>query len=231
MHARSLYLLVSSLCAVAGVVFAGMQALRPEEPPVEVKVELAAPAVSKDAAAASHDDTETVLSESKAGNSPEMAAKVTEAHPTEPAGLPVASLDKARFLPATVSDTPKRYSLAYLFDGNPGTYVTIEPPATEIDFIMEFPFAEPVTISGLQIETGESDASGPATIEVMVLPSGTMEGGGRVVTTLDISPDGGIQKFALPPASGKGAWIRIAARSGSANTVIGDLKLLTTGTP
>ena len=58
----------------------------------------------------------------------EIAANITEARPTEPAGLPVASLDKARFLPATGIDTPQRYALADLFDGNPGTYLTLVPP-------------------------------------------------------------------------------------------------------
>ena len=62
-----------------------------------------------------------------------------------------------------------------------------------------------------------------------MLPSGVMEGGGRQVTTLELSAEGGVQKFAIPPASGKGAWIRIAARPGAGDTVIGDLKLLTTG--
>ena len=229
MHARSLYLLVSSLCAVAGVVFAGMQALRRGEPPVEVKVEVAAPTGSASAAAGPGGAAETVASESKTGSSPETASNLTEARPTEPAGLPVAALDKARFLPATGIDTPQRYALADLFDGNPGTYLTLVPPATDIDFIIEFPFAEPVTISGVQMEAGESDGAGPAKIEVMVLPSGVMEGGGRQVTTLELSEHGGVQKFAIPPASGKGAWIRIAARAGAADTVIGDLKLLTTG--
>ncbi|MDP9138520.1 MAG: hypothetical protein M3N38_10135 [Pseudomonadota bacterium] len=228
MQAKNLYLLVSSLCAVTGVVFAGMQALRREESPVEVKVEVAAPAA---ATADSEGATETVTSESKTGNAPVAAANTTEALPTEPAGLPVASLDQARFLPATGSDTPQRYALAHLFDGNPGTYLTLVPPATDIDFIMEFPFAEPVMISGVQMEAGESASARPAKIEVMVLPSGAMEGGGRQVTTLELSADGGVQKFAIPPATGKGAWIRIAARAGAGDTVIGDLKLLTTGKP
>jgi hypothetical protein len=227
MHTRSLYLVVSSLCAVAGVVFAGMQALRTDEAPIEVKVELTAPGADTAASSNTAGAGEIVRSERKAGQTSEVA-NVTEAHPTEPAGLPVASLDRSRFLPATVSDTPRRYSLAHLFDGNPGTYVTIEPPATEIDFIMEFPFAEPVTISGVAVEAGESEGDGPAKIEVMVLPSGAMEGGGRAVTTLELSPGSATQKFALPPASGKGAWIRIAARDGAGNTVIGDLTLLTT---
>lgn len=229
MQIKSLYLLVSALCAVAGVVFAGMQALRREESPVEVKVEVAAPADAARAAADDEGATETVASESKTGSSPGIASNLTEAHPTEPPGLPVASLDKARFLPATGVDTPQRYALAELFDGNPGTYLKLVPPATDIDFIMEFPFAEPVTISGLQMDAGESAGASPAKIEVMVLPTGGMEGGGRQVTTLELSEDGGIQKFAIPPASGKGAWIRIAARAGAGDTVIGDLKLLTTG--
>jgi hypothetical protein len=229
MHARSLYLLVSSLCAVAGVVFAGMQALQRDERPVEVKVEVSAPSGGANAGGEPLSPAETVMSESKSGNAPAVAPNVTEARPTEPAGLPVALLNKARFLSATRIDTPQRYPLVHLFDGNSATYLTLVPPETEIDFILEFPFAEPVTISGLQVEGSESEGARPAKIEVMVLPSGAMEGGGRQVTTLELSEDGGAQKFAIPPASGKGAWIRIAARTGAGATIIGDLKLLTPG--
>ena len=52
-----------------------------------------------------------------------------------------------------------------------------------------------------------------------------MEGGGRPVSSFDLRPGGGPQKFSLPPAEGKGAWIRIAGRPGAAETIIGDLKL------
>ncbi len=225
MHARSLYLLVSALCAVAGVVFTGMQALRRDERPVEVKVEVSSPAR---AASEQSGGSETVASESKTGSQPAVPLNVTEARLTEPAGLPVASLHKSRFLAATGIDTPQRYALAELFDGNPGTYLKLVRPATDIDFIIEFPFAEPVTISGLQIDSGEVGGLSPAKIEVMVLPSGTMEGAGRPVTTLELSGQGGVQRFSIPPAVGKGAWIRIAARAGAGDTVIGDLELLTT---
>jgi hypothetical protein len=61
----------------------------------------------------------------------------------------------------------------------------------------------------------------------MVLPAGSMEGSGRAVTSFDIRPGGGVQKFTLPPAEGKGAWIRIAAHPGAEETFIGDLKLIT----
>ena len=106
--------------------------------------------------------SETVASESKTGSAAgHRPLNVTEARLTEPAGLPVASLDKSRFLPATGIDTPQRYALADLFDGNPGTYLKLVPPATDIDFIIEFPFAEPVTISGLQIDAGEAGGAEP----------------------------------------------------------------------
>ena len=229
MHARSLYLLVSSLCAVAGVVFAGMQALRRGESPVEVKVEVAAPTGSASAAADPAVRQKRWHRKARPAMRREIASQLTEARPTEPAGLPVASLDKARFLPATGIDTPQRYALADLFDGNPGTYLTLVPPATDIDFIIEFPFAEPVTISGVQMEAGESVERKSSQNRGDGAALGAMEGGGRQVTTLELSEHGGVQKFAIPPASGKGAWIRIAARAGAGDTVIGDLKLLTTG--
>jgi hypothetical protein len=46
------------------------------------------------------------------------------------------------------------------------------------------------------------------------------------VTSFDIPQGGGSQKFVLPPAEGKGAWIRIAAKPGAEEMIIGDLKLI-----
>jgi hypothetical protein len=56
----------------------------------------------------------------------------------------------------------------------------------------------------------------------------SVTGGGRAVSSFDIRPGGGVQKFPLPPAAGKGAWIRIAAQPGASETIIGDMKLITT---
>jgi hypothetical protein len=221
MRIKNIHIAISALCAVAGVLIAAIQTFgRSDTVPVEVKVELASP---KNNVAATEIE---VNSDQKTSNRPELGKNVTEVTPSEPAGFPVASLDRARFLPATRPDTTTRFALPVLFDSNPATYLKLAPPESDIDFIVEFPFSHPLIITGMEIDTGDSAAVAPAKLEVMILPSGTMEGSGRAVTSFDIPPGGGSKKFALPPAEGKGAWIRIAAQPGALETIIGDLKLI-----
>jgi hypothetical protein len=224
MRVKNIHIVISGLCAVAGVLIAAIQTFgQSDAVPVEVKVELSAPDAHKN----SGPSGATVNGDSKTNNAPDFGNNVTEVTPSEPAGFAVASLDRARFLPATRQETPMRFALPTLFDGNPSTYVKLAAPETDIDFIVEFPFAQPLTITGMEIDAGEPDAVAPAKLEVMILPAGSMEGSGRAVTSFDIRPGGGVQKFTLPPAEGKGAWIRIAAHPGAEETFIGDLKLIT----
>lgn len=214
---------ISALCGVAGVVIAAFQTFgRSDAVPLEVKVEVSAPSAENRATGAA-----AVNGDTKSANRPQMVRNITEVTPTEPAGLPVASLDRARFLPATRPDTPSRFALSTLFDGNPSTYLKLTAAESDIDFIIEFPFTQPLVITGVEIDTGEENALSPEKLEVMVLPSGSMEGSGRSVTTINIIPGRGVQKFLLPPAEGKSAWIRIAAPPGASETIIGDLKLIT----
>jgi hypothetical protein len=222
MRIKNIHIVISALCGVAGVLIAAIQTFgRPETVPVEVKVELKDSERQMPPPAPA-----TVNGDVKSNGTRDLGPNVTEVTPSEPAGFAVASLDKAKFLPATRSDTPMRFTLPALFDGNSSTYVKLVAPEQDIDFIIEFPFAQPLTITGIEIDAGEAESAAPAKFEVMILPSGSMEGSGRAVMSFDLQPGGGVQKFSLPPAEGKGAWIRIAARPGAEETIIGDLKLI-----
>jgi hypothetical protein len=219
---KNIHLVISGLCAVAGVLIAAMQTFGGfDSKPVEVKVEVRTPAAPAETEAAA-----TVNGEDKRNGTQELGQNSTEVTPSETSGFVVASLDRGKFLPATRQDTPQKFTLPVLFDGNPSTYIKLKDPDNEIDFILEFPFARPIVITGMEIDAGEADAVAPVKLEVMIIPSGTMEGGGRPVSSFDLRPGGGPQKFSLPPVEGKGAWIRIAGRPGAAETIIGDLKLL-----
>jgi hypothetical protein len=225
MRIRNIHVAISALCAVAGVLIAAIQTFgHSDTVPVEVKVELSSAEETKNEGSA----MATVNGDGKTSNTPSPLTNVTEVTPSEPAGFPVASLERAKFLPATRHDTPARFALPTLFDSNPSTYVKLAAPESDIDFIVEFPFAQPLTITGLEIDAGEAELIAPRTLEVMILPSGSMEGSGRAVTSFNIRPGGGVQKFAIPPADGKGAWIRIAGQPGARETIIGDLKIITT---
>jgi hypothetical protein len=219
---KNIHVVISGLCAIAGVLIAAIQTFGGvDSKPVEVKVELRTPG-----AAAENESTATVNGDGKRNGTLEPGQNTTEVTPSEPSGFVVASLDRAKFLPATRQDTPQKFPLTVLFDSNPATYIKLQDPDNDIDFILEFPFTSPLVIIGMEIDAGEADAVAPVKLEVMILPSGTMEGSGRPVTSFDLRPGGGPQKFSLPPVEGKGAWIRIAGRPGAAETIIGDLKLL-----
>jgi hypothetical protein len=218
---KNIHVVISGLCAVAGVLMAAIQTFGGVDPkPVEVKVEVRTPG------APAAGDSTAVNGDGKRNGTLEPGQNTTEVTPSEPSGFVVASLDQGRFLPATRQDTPRRFPLPVLFDSNPSTYIKLQSPETDIDFILEFPFTSPLVITGMEIDAGEADAVAPIKLEVMILPSGTMEGSGRLVTSFDLRPGGGLQKFSLPPAEGKGAWIRIAGKPDAAETIIGDLKLI-----
>lgn len=219
---KNIHVVISGLCAVAGVLIAAIQTFGGvDSKPVEVKVEVRTPGTP-----AASESAATVNSDIKRNGTLELGQNSTEVTPSEPSGFVVASLDRAKFLPATRQDTHEKFPLPVLFDGNPSTYIKLQDPDNDIDFILEFPFASPLIITGMEIDAGDSDPVAPVKLEVMIIPSGTMEGGGRPVTSFDLRPGGGVQKFSLPPVEGKGAWIRIAGRPGAAETIIGDLKLL-----
>ncbi len=215
MRLKNIHIAITSLCALAGVVIAGIQTFRSgEAPPTHAQPEPG-------------QETQAIVNgDLKTGGPVQAKANVTEVTPTEPPGLVVASLDRARIAPATRMETPSKYRITELFDGNPSTYVKLRDGEGDIDFIVEFPFSQSVTVTGIEIDVGDPGPFSPATLEIMVLPDGSMAGSGRPVTSIALEDRGGVQKFSLPPEVGKAAWIRVAGRPGQAETIIGDIKLL-----
>jgi hypothetical protein len=215
MRLKNVHIAISSLCALAGVIIAGVQTFRSTDTqPAQAHQD------------AGQTASMSVNGEGKTAGPPQARANVTEVTPSEPPGLVVASLDRARITAATRMDTPSKYRISELFDGNPATYVKLEGGEGDIDFIVEFPFTQSVTVTGVEIDLGDPGPSIPATLEIMVLPDGSMAGSGRPVTSIALDERGGVQKFSLPPEAGKAAWIRVAGHPGQAETIIGDIKLL-----
>lgn len=220
MRLRNIHVVITSLCAVAGVIFAGVQTFRSSDiPSAQARPEITG------------STSKPVIGDFNSGASTQTKPNVTEVTPTEPPGLAIASLDRARILPGTRPEVPDRYPVAALFDGNPSTTVTLTGGDSDVDFIVELPLAEAVSVTGITIDGGDNAAVAPATLEVMVLPEGSMAGGGREVTSLALSPEGGKQKFSLPPEAGKAVWIRVAGKAGQTTTTIGDITLMTAATP
>jgi hypothetical protein len=211
---QNVHLAITGFCALMSVVLAAVQTFRaePEKAPVEVTV--VAPEAPVVAA-----PLETVNAASKGDSS-----NVTEV-PFQSAAV----LSGARFAPATRPDVVTRYKLVDLFDGNPTTLLTLVPPDTDLDFIVELPMAEGAKVTGIEISAPEGipATAYAAAMEVMILPDGTMEGSGRDVTTFTLQPGLAIQSFNLPPSLGKALWIRLAGQAAAPATIIGDIRVLT----
>jgi hypothetical protein len=211
---QNVHLAITGFCALMSVALAAVQTFRsePEKAPVEVTVVAPeAPVVAE--------PLETV----------NVASKQDSANVTEVPFQSAAVLSEARFAPATRPDVVSRYKLVDLFDGNPTTLLTLVPPDTDIDFIVELPMAEGAKVTGIEISAPEGI---PVTayaiaMEVMILPDGTMEGSGRDVTTITLQPGLALQSFNLPPSLGKALWIRLAGQAGAPATIIGDIRVLT----
>lgn len=211
---QNVHLAITGFCALMSVALAAVQTFRsqPDKAPVEVTVVAPeAPVVAE--------PLETV----------NVASKEDSANVTEVPFQSAAVLSEARFAPATRPDVLTRYKLADLFDGNPTTLLTLVPPDTDIDFIVELPMAEGAKVTGIEISAPEGiPVTAYATaMEVMILPDGTMEGSGRDVTTFTLQPGLAVQSFNLPPSLGKALWIRLAGQAGAPATIIGDIRVLT----
>jgi hypothetical protein len=98
---KNIHVVISGLCAVAGVLIAAIQTFGGvESNPVEVKVELRTPG-----APAQSESSAIVNGDGKRNGTLELGQNSTEVTPSEPSGFVVASLDRAKFLPATRQDT------------------------------------------------------------------------------------------------------------------------------
>jgi hypothetical protein len=211
---QNVHLAVTGFCALMSVGLAAVQTFRsePEKAPVEVTV--VAPE-----APVTVEPLESVNVDSKGDSS-----NVTEV-PFQSAAV----LAGARFAPATRPDVLSRYRLADLFDGNPTTLLTLVPPDTDLDFIVELPMADGARVTGIELSAPEGipATAYAAALEVMILPDGSMEGSGRDVTTFTLQPGMAVQSFNLTPSMGKALWIRLAGQAAAPATIIGDIRVLT----
>ncbi len=153
--------------------------------------------------------------------------------------LKVAKLDSSapldenpaplRFGRGTRDGVVDRYAISDIFDGNPLTFIETAPGDRDLDFIAEFASSQSRKIVGLEYRhptTADSDAA-PTQLDVIVLPEGELNGGGRQVSSFTIAPEKGPQKFDIPAAIGKGVWLRVAGQQDGGDLLVGDFRLLT----
>ena len=154
---KNIHVVISGLCAVAGVLIAAIQTFGG----VEFQACRSESGSDHSGSVGGNQSSGTVNSEDKRNGTQELGQNSTEVTPSEPSGFVVASLDRGKFLPATRQDTPQKFPLPVLFDGNPSTYIKLQDPDNDIDFILEFPFARPIVITGMEIDAGEAEQSPP----------------------------------------------------------------------
>lgn len=146
---------------------------------------------------------------------------------------PSAPLDEIpaplKFGRGTRDGVVDRYAISDIFDGNPLTFIETAPGDRDLDFIAEFTSSQARKVVGLEYRqpaTADSDAA-PTQVDVIVLPEGDLNGGGRQVSSFTLAPEKGPQKFDIPAAVGKGVWLRVAGQQNGADLLVGDFRLLT----
>lgn len=226
----SFHLGISAFAALAGVVFAGIQAFGPSSgtAPINVTVALDPPKPGQAATPANLDITKTAgLGQPDAVNAGGKS-DITTATLPQPA-TQMAALDLSRNIAtAALKDgSDGRYKFHDLFDGRPETSVLIQAPDKEINVLLDLGGERQV--AALEYAPPSDAAQGaPASIlDVMVLPEGALEASGRPVFSFPLQTSAGRQTFSLPGQTrGKFIWLRIAGPDTAEKVAVGDFRIL-----
>lgn len=204
------HIVISSLAAIAGVALAAYQTFLPHQTaqqPVNVVVTL---------------DPQKADSE---------AADVTVAKSDPPPLLTEAInlAQDASFSAALKDGSDSRYSFANLFDGANDTFLAITPPDQELNILVMFKDGQSHDVTALEYipPAGVDPAAMATTVDVMVLPEGQLEASGRPVISFTLPQSSETRTFALPGREeGKGLWLRVAGKPGTAKSYVGDFRIL-----
>lgn len=220
---------ISAFAALAGVVFAGIQAFTPSSGPAPINVTVALdPAKQQGEASLS-----TGLDVAKTGGGIDAVnaggkSDITVATLPQPA-VQTAALDLSRnTATAALKDgSEARYTFRDLFDGRPETGLVIQAPDQEVNVLLDLGGERQV--SALEyVPPASAEGMARATIlDVMVLPEGQLEASGRPVMSYPLQTSAGRQTFALPAQTrGKFMWLRIAGPEGTQKVAVGDFRIL-----
>lgn len=220
---------ISAFAALAGVVFAGIQAFTPSSGPAPINVTVALdPAKQQGEASLS-----TGLDVAKTGGVTDAVnaggkSDITVATLPPPA-VQTAALDLSRnTATAALKDgSEARYVFRDLFDGRSETELVIQAPDQEVNVLLDLGGERQV--SALEyVPPASAEGMARATIlDVMVLPEGQLEASGRPVMSYPLQTSAGRQTFALPAHTrGKFMWLRIAGPEGAQKVAVGDFRIL-----
>jgi hypothetical protein len=232
MKLTNVNLAVSAFAAAAGVVFMGIQTFGPSSsPPPPVTVTLAV----DPAKAAKPDDANQTIAKSQDADAINTAVKANggllqPVATSSGSGKVIDLANTGRFSSALKDDAASRYAFRDMFDGRPETSVTIDPPDSDLNVLVEFGSQTAIQLSEIDYTPPPTmpGVSGATVLDVMVLPEGGAVGanGGQVLSYV-LQTEPGRQSFSLPPDSrGKGLWLRIGG-TGSGKLAVGDFRVYT----
>lgn len=223
----SLNLGISAFAALAGVIFAGIQAFGPTSGSAPINVTVALdPAES--GPQADLDVTKTVGLGATAAVNAGTKSDITAATLPQ-ASIQMAALDLSRNVAtAALKDgSEQRYRFHDLFDGRPETSLIISAPDQEINVLLDLGGDRKVSALDY-VPPADTEGAARATIlDVMVLPEGPLEASGRPVFSFPLQTSAGRQTFSLPGEThGKYLWLRIAGPQGTEKVAVGDFRIL-----
>lgn len=226
----SFHLGISAFAALAGVVFAGIQAFGPTSgtAPINVTVALDPAKAGQAEPQANLDVTKTAgLTGTDAVNAvgkSDITASTLPETKTQTAALDLTG----NVATAALKDGSEgRYRFHDLFDGRPETSLLIAAPDQEINVLLDL--GGDRKVSALEyVPPADAQGAARATIlDVMVLPEGALEASGRPIFSFPLQTEAGRQTFSLPGQThGKYLWLRIAGPQAAPKVAVGDLRIL-----
>jgi hypothetical protein len=198
-----IHMLATSFAAIAGVAITAWQVLMPGAGPVAPPVQV------------------TVV------QPPAEMAAVTK---TDAVNLDAVDLGQGASFTAALKDGSElRYHFADMFDGKPGTSLSIAAPDQELNVLVSFADPTSQAVSTIEYVPPPQSTPGQAatTLDVAVLPEGQMNAAGLAIQSFTLQTTPGKQSFVIPDkAMGKALWIRIAGPAGASTIAVGDFKIL-----
>ncbi len=223
----SLHLGISAFAALAGVVFAGIQAFGPTSGSAPINVTVALDP-AKSGAQANLDVTKTLRPGTTDAVNAGTKSDITTATLPQPS-IQTAALDLSKTVAtAALKDgSEQRYQFHDLFDGRPETSLTIAAPDQEINVLLDLGGDRKVSALDYVPPAEAGGAVLANILDVMVLPEGALEASGRPVFSFPLQTTAGRQTFSLPGEThGKYLWLRIAGPQGAEKVAVGDFKIL-----
>lgn len=218
---------ISAFAALAGVVFAGIQAFSPTKGTAPINVTVALDP-AKPGIPANLDVTKTAglvaPDPVNAGGKGDITSAVLPQPTTQTAAL---DLTRNIATAALKDGSEGRYQFHDLFDGRPETSLLIQVPDKEINVLLDLGGDRQVTALEYAPPAGTAQGAPASILDVMVLPEGALEASGRPVFSFPLQTSAGRQTFSLPGQThGKFLWLRIAGPDSADKVAVGDFRIL-----